>query len=157
MRVMICSYLNDLITRKFQEWDVGGVTSHEIAIQDSKNAFVGNDEQIVLLSLQFENHGLKADSEVMIRLLQGQPKSNYQQSENSYLGTGIPMMVGIKLMLCDLIRPLGTDASFRHLLTDTRVELTHLRALSDLVSLVVEVLGSLYGTTSSGRPYFQWS
>lgn len=154
---MICSYLNDLITREFQEWNVSGVTSHEIAIQDSKNAFVGNDEQIVLLSLQFENHGLKADSEVMIRLLQCQSRSNHQQSEDSYLGTGIPMMVGIKLMLCNLIRPLGTNASLRHLFTDTRVELTHLRALSDLVSLVVEVLCSLHGTTSGRRPDFQWS
>lgn len=78
MRKMTCSYLNDLITREFQEWDVSGVTSHKIAIQDSENAFVGNDEQIVLLSLQFENHGLKADSEIMIRLLQGQPRSNHQ-------------------------------------------------------------------------------
>jgi hypothetical protein len=78
MRKMICSYLNDLITREFQEWDVGGVTSHEIAIQDSQDTFVGNDKQIVLLSLQFENHGLKANSEVMIRLSQGQPRPSHQ-------------------------------------------------------------------------------
>jgi hypothetical protein len=45
------SYLNDLITWEFQEWDVGGVTSHEIAVQDSQDAFVGDNEQIVLLSL----------------------------------------------------------------------------------------------------------
>lgn len=59
-------YLDDLIPRKLQEGDVGSITSHEIAIQDSQDAFMGDDEQIVLLSLQLENDWFKTNSEVMI-------------------------------------------------------------------------------------------
>lgn len=67
------------------------------------------------------------------------------------------MMVGIELMLCDFVRPLCTDASLRHLFTDTGVELTHLRALLHLVPFVVEVFRSLHGSASSGGPDLQWS
>jgi hypothetical protein len=109
---MTCSYLNNLIAREFQERNVGGVTSHEIAIQDSQDAFVGDDKQIVLLSLEFENHGLKTDCKIMIRLLRCQPKLKHEQSENPYLGSRIPVMIGIELMLCDLIRPLCANPSF---------------------------------------------
>lgn len=59
-------YLDDLIPRKLQEGDVGSIASHEIAIQDPQDAFMGDDEQIVLLSLQLENDWFKTNSEVMI-------------------------------------------------------------------------------------------
>lgn len=37
-------YLNDFIPREFQEGNVSGVASHEVAIQDPQDAFVSNDE-----------------------------------------------------------------------------------------------------------------
>lgn len=78
------------------------------------------------------------------------------KAENAHLGSRVAMMVRIKLMLCDLVRPLCTDAPLGHLLTDTGMELTHLRALSDLVAFVVQILCSLHRPTSSRRPNLQW-
>lgn len=63
------SYLNNLIPREFQERNIGGITSHQVAIQDPQDTFVGNDEQIVLLSFQFQDDRFEANSEVVIRLL----------------------------------------------------------------------------------------
>lgn len=65
---MIRTYLNNLIAWELQERDIGGVTSHEIAIQDSQDAFVGNNQQVILLTLKFEDYRFKTDSEVMIGL-----------------------------------------------------------------------------------------
>lgn len=49
--IKIRTYLDNLIAREIQEWDIGGVTSHEIAIQDPQDAFVGNNQQVILLPL----------------------------------------------------------------------------------------------------------
>lgn len=62
------SYLNNLIPRKFQERNIGGVTSHQVAIQDPQDTFMGNDEQVILLSFQFQDDWFKANSEVVIGL-----------------------------------------------------------------------------------------
>lgn len=62
-------YLNDLIARELEEWNVRSIAGHEIAIQNPQNTFVCDDEQISLFSLQFKDNWLKADSQVMVRLV----------------------------------------------------------------------------------------
>lgn len=63
------SYLNNLIPRELQKRNIGSVTGHEVAIQDPQDAFMGDDEQVILLPLQFQNDRFEADSEVVIGLL----------------------------------------------------------------------------------------
>jgi hypothetical protein len=58
--------LEDFISRKREEWDVCRVASHEIAVQYSQNTFMGNDKEIVLFTLEFEDNRLKTDSYIVI-------------------------------------------------------------------------------------------
>lgn len=53
-------------------WNIGGAASHEIAVKDTKNALVSNDEEIVLLPLQFQDDRFKANCKIMIGLGTGQ-------------------------------------------------------------------------------------
>jgi hypothetical protein len=62
------SYLNNFVTRELQEGNIGSVTGHEVTIQDSQDTFMGDDEKVVLLSLQFQDNWLEAHSEVVIGL-----------------------------------------------------------------------------------------
>lgn len=61
-------YLYDLISGKGEEWNVGGVASHEITVQDTENALMSNDQEIVLFTFQFENDGFQTDSDIVVRL-----------------------------------------------------------------------------------------
>jgi hypothetical protein len=45
------SYLNNFITREFEEWNIRSIAGHEIAVQHPQNTFVGNDEQVGLFPL----------------------------------------------------------------------------------------------------------
>jgi hypothetical protein len=58
--------LDDFISGKLQERDVCGIACHQIAIQHSQNTLVCDNEEIILLSLQFEDDGLQADSNVVV-------------------------------------------------------------------------------------------
>lgn len=44
---------NDLVPRKRESWDIGRVECHEIAIQDSKYTFMRDNQEVILLSLEF--------------------------------------------------------------------------------------------------------
>jgi hypothetical protein len=37
------SYLDDLVTGKFELWNICCVTCHEVSVEDAKYRFVGND------------------------------------------------------------------------------------------------------------------
>ena len=52
---------DDLISRKGQAGNVGGITSHKISVQDTKYAFMRNYQEIVLLALQFQDNRLESD------------------------------------------------------------------------------------------------
>lgn len=65
------------------------------------------------------------------------------------------MMVGIQFVLGNLIRKFSSNTVFRHLFADSRVELAHLRPLSDLISFFMEIPRCLYGTASCRRPNLQ--
>lgn len=76
-------------------------------------------------------------------------------NRDTYLGTGVTMMVGIQFVLGNLIGKFSSDTVFRHLFTDSRVELAHLRSLSDLISLFMEIPRCLYGAAPCRRPNLQ--
>jgi hypothetical protein len=39
---------------------VGG-TGHQVAVEDTQDGFVGDDQEVVLLALEFEDDGFEAD------------------------------------------------------------------------------------------------
>ncbi len=41
---------------------------HEICVEHAQDAFVGNDEKIILLTLKLKNDGLEADGKIVVRL-----------------------------------------------------------------------------------------
>ena len=59
---------DDLIARKFEFRDVHGATVHQIGIEHTQDRLVGNDKQIVLLALKFEDNGLEAHRKIVVRL-----------------------------------------------------------------------------------------
>ena len=62
------TYLNNLISREGEEGDVCSVASHQVAVEDSQNTLVGDDEEIVLLSFKLENNRFKSDGDIVIGL-----------------------------------------------------------------------------------------
>lgn len=62
------------------------------------------------------------------------------------------MMIRVELVLLDLLRVEVANGTLRHLLADTGVDLAHLRTLTNLEALVLEVIRSLNGTATSRGP-----
>jgi hypothetical protein len=60
------TYLDDLITRKLQLGNVLGIARHEIAVENAKDALMGNNQKIVLFALEFQDDGLKSNSEIVV-------------------------------------------------------------------------------------------
>lgn len=65
------TYLNDLITRKVELRDICSIASHQVAVQNTKDTFVCNDQKIILLTLKLENYGLQSNSKIVVRLISG--------------------------------------------------------------------------------------
>lgn len=59
-------YLDNLIAWKLEARNMHSITSHQIAVENSKDRLMSNDQQIILLTLQFENNWFKSDSKVVI-------------------------------------------------------------------------------------------
>lgn len=59
-------YLDDLVAGELQCWDMHGIASHQVSIQNAKNRFMGDNEEVILLSFKLENDGLKTDCEVVV-------------------------------------------------------------------------------------------
>jgi hypothetical protein len=63
------------------------------------------------------------------------------------------MMVRILLMLGHLVGIYQTHRPLRHLLADTRVDLAHLRPLTNLVPLLLQEVGCLNGSQPRRSPH----
>lgn len=50
--------------------DVGGIAGHEVSIEDSQDAFVRDNEKVVLLTLELKYYGFKAYSKIVIGLFE---------------------------------------------------------------------------------------
>jgi len=59
---------DDLVARELQAWNVCGRASHQVAVQDSKDGLVGDDQKVILLALELENDRLETDRKVVIGL-----------------------------------------------------------------------------------------
>lgn len=51
-----------------QVWDIGGIASHKIPVKDSEHALVSDYQQVILLSLQFQNNRFKSNSDIVVGL-----------------------------------------------------------------------------------------
>ena len=60
--------LDDLVARELQAGDVCGGAGHQVAVEDAEDGFVGDDQEIVLLALKFEDDGFETDGKVVVRL-----------------------------------------------------------------------------------------
>lgn len=69
-----------------------------------------------------------------------------------YLCAGVSVVVRVQLVLLNFFGVDVADRALRHLLAHARVDLTHLRALTDLEPLVLEVVGRLHGAATRGGP-----
>ena len=65
------------------------------------------------------------------------------------------MVIRVKLMFRNLICKLKSNAPFRHFFAHPWIKLAHLGSLHDLVTVLIEILGSLYSSTPCGRPHFE--
>ena len=63
--------LDDLVARKGEEGDVGGVAGHQVAVEHAQYGLVRDDEEVVLLAFEFEDDGFEADGEVVVGLWKG--------------------------------------------------------------------------------------
>jgi hypothetical protein len=63
---VVRNYFDDLIARKFELGNVGGIAGHEIAVQNAENRFVSDDQKIVFFAFELENDGLHAYGKVVI-------------------------------------------------------------------------------------------
>lgn len=59
---------NDLITGELKRGNVHCGAMHEVGVEHAQDGFVGDDKEVGLLALKFENDGLEADGEVVVRL-----------------------------------------------------------------------------------------
>lgn len=59
-------YLDDLVTGKFELRDVHGAAVHEVAVEDAQDRLVGDDEEVILFTLELEDDRLETDGEVMV-------------------------------------------------------------------------------------------
>lgn len=60
--------LNDFVTGKLEFRDVSCIAGHEVAVQDAQDGFVGNDEEVVVFTLELEDNGFEANGEVVVGL-----------------------------------------------------------------------------------------
>lgn len=58
----------------------------------------------------------------------------------TYFCAWVSVVVGILLVFDNLFGVLLSDLAFAHLLADSRIELTHLAALSHRIAMLVQVL-----------------
>jgi hypothetical protein len=59
---------DDLVAGELQAGNVCGGARHQIAVQDTEDRLVGDDQKVVLLALKLENDRLETDREVVIGL-----------------------------------------------------------------------------------------
>jgi hypothetical protein len=45
---------------------VHGITGHEVAVKNSEDGLVGNDQEIILLSLELKNDRFKTNCKIVI-------------------------------------------------------------------------------------------
>ena len=62
------------------------------------------------------------------------------------------MMIRVQLVLRHFLRKLLSNPPLAHLLTNSRIELAHLTALSDSITLLLQRLSSLDRSSPSRRP-----
>lgn len=58
--------LDNLITWELQLWDVRGAASHQVAVEDTKNTLMRDDQKIVLFTFKLENDRFKPDCKIMV-------------------------------------------------------------------------------------------
>lgn len=61
--------LDDFVARELQAGNVCCGAGHQVAVQDAENRLVCDDEKVILLALKLQDDGLKADGEIVVRLL----------------------------------------------------------------------------------------
>ena len=49
--------------------DICGGAGHEVAVENAEDGLVGDDQEIVLLALEFEDDRFEADGEIVVRLV----------------------------------------------------------------------------------------
>jgi hypothetical protein len=59
---------DDLVAGELQAGNVCGGARHQVAVQDTEDRLVGDDQKVILLALELENDRLETDREVVIRL-----------------------------------------------------------------------------------------
>ncbi len=55
-----------MIAWELQLGNVHSVTSHEIAIENSENRLMSDNEEVILLSFELKDNGFKANCKIMI-------------------------------------------------------------------------------------------
>lgn len=95
-----------------------------------------DDEEVVLLALEFENDGFEADGEVVVGLVMLAWSQKVWKC-CAYLSTRVSVVVRVLFVLADLVRVLLSDPALTHFFADSRVQLAHLTALSDTVTLLL--------------------
>ena len=66
MKLTGATDLDDFISRELQLGNVHCITSHEIAVQNTENRFMSNDEEVIMFTFQLEDDGLKTNGKVMV-------------------------------------------------------------------------------------------
>lgn len=60
--------LDDLVAWKLELGNIHSAAVHQVGIEHTQNGLVGDDEQVVLLTLELEDDWLEANGEIMVGL-----------------------------------------------------------------------------------------
>jgi len=59
---------DDFVSGELQAGDVCSRASHQVAVQNTKNRLVGDDQKVILLAFKLENDRLETNGKVVIGL-----------------------------------------------------------------------------------------
>ena len=61
------TYFDDFVSWELEIGNVCGAAGHQVPVEDTQYAFVGNDQKVVLLAFKLQDDGLQAHGEVVVR------------------------------------------------------------------------------------------
>lgn len=59
---------DDFVAGEFEVGNIVGGAGHQIAVEDSQDGLVGDDEEVVLFAFELENDRLEADGQIVVGL-----------------------------------------------------------------------------------------
>jgi hypothetical protein len=64
--VRLSTHFDNLVAWELQLGNIHSIASHEVAIENSKDGFMSDDKEVIVLPFQFKDNRLKTNSKVVV-------------------------------------------------------------------------------------------